>query len=182
MKKTTRKKKTKEPTTYLDILPRDVKENVLKPYQDQIDYNEEFLYNGLLGRYSGLLENAKNDKDRNKLLNEMYKIFNKYHIKLKFIKEEEYRLEEGNQPPATIPLIIDILNVYLRGLMSTGVVTLENDIGILNEEMKSLNIPVRIVYHASFEKGGFNGFEIIQLASIPYEINFDDFGKLRITR
>lgn len=170
----TGKKKNKEEPTFLDILPKDIKDNILQVYRNQIKYDNSFLYDILLDRYGILISDTENQKAKNKLLEKMYDVLDKYNIKLKFIKEKDYELEEGDTPVTSIDLITDVLYVYIRGLLSGGTIEVNTKFTELNGEMKDFNIPVRIVRTDNIESGGkFEGYEIIRFNIIAHEINLN---------
>lgn len=146
--------------SYLDLLSKDIKKNILQPYQEQIKNDREFFawILGMLWSYRDV------DPD---ISNHLQKIFKKYNIKMKF-----YEGKFGTSFKVThildtnFDLLTELLQLYIR-LSKNRKRDFFRSLTDLNRQLKIYNIPLRAVdvdYEQSDATPG--EIEILQFSNI----------------
>lgn len=163
-----------EELTYLDILPSDIKENILSPYHKQIAYDRRTFW-GLIGNILVILnEELDNNEEELNLMAETEEILRKYGIELKFYRKEgKYKIKRIELPLITLNLLMELLKINVIYLVKVREdnIWLNDNVNIINKNLKINNIPLRVVsvgYESENTRSG--KLEIVKI-DIKYEID-----------
>lgn len=148
-------------STYLDLLTKDIKKNVLEPYQEQIKKNGLYL--------SLLLENMMVYASK-QTIEELEKIFkNKINIEFYTNKYGVYQFRFMDIPDVTLDILIELLQLRIKDHIRFAKRNSDPSALIqgINSNLQPYNIPLWITY-INVEDGDkiVNVFEIIQLGKI----------------
>lgn len=161
-------------STYLDLLDKDIRENVLKPYREQVSKDKQFFWGIIEKILIRINEIPAKQTDNDFIIQNIEKTLSKYGIRLKFYWDNgELKFEDEELPILTLDLLAEMSKYYLVyvQLVEGDTIQLMDSIVFLNRELKDDNIPLRIIAVGYANSDRWPGeLEIVKISDIKYDL------------